>query len=115
MRRFCGRRQRFEDHQAPLPPAQEAGARRGLVRLLSVAPRVRNRQYTEFFWSEFAMSRYTHNTDLEDFEDWASPAQIRHRWLEHDGSRKPRGPRFHNERPSKTKPPRQREREQPDY
>lgn len=49
------------------------------------------------------MSRHTHHTDLEDFEDWASPAQIRHRWLEHDGARKPRGPRADGERPQKTK------------
>lgn len=61
------------------------------------------------------MSRYTHHTDLEDFEDWASPAQIRHRWLEYDGARKPRGPRLQSERANKAKPSRQRERAQPDY
>jgi hypothetical protein len=52
---------------------------------------------------------------LEDFEDWASPAQIRHRWLEYDGARKPRGPRIQSERPNKAKPSRHRERVHPEY
>lgn len=61
------------------------------------------------------MSRYTEHTDLEDFEDWASPAQIRHRWLEHDGARRPRSPRPNGERPQKPKHPRHRDEEPSDY
>ena len=61
------------------------------------------------------MSRQTDPENFEEFDEWPDTAQIRHRWLANGSRGKPRGEGPRDERPSKGKPHRNRERSSSEF